>query len=348
MIAVASQDNGTEFKSTAELLLEEVSASRLKRWSTCRLQFFFHYVQQIRKPATPALAVGRVVHSVLQEFNRARWKGQYGFKDILNKVFAEKWEQEQSELGTEWNGDEDKQKLATLGLLELYLEQSPMKPDEQVMGVEVSLSADLSKHGLPTLIGVIDLVRKGGVIVDMKTSAQSPNAEMVGHQNEIQLTCYGLLYRDATDQVESGFELHHLVKTKTPKLIVTALPPIKDNQETRLFKQIESYVQGVEREDYVPSPGMCCLSCQFQNECRHWHYPRTTSRRSWWTTNGCPRLQHPCKANWIACHRRSRAASANWLNATPHRYLSLPTKWQSLLHRWTNILKRWGRYGSEA
>ena len=125
--------------------------------------------------------------------------------------------------------------------------------------------------GLPKIIGFIDLVRPGGLIVDYKTSAQTPNAETVAHQNEIQLTCYGLLYRDATDQVESGFELHHLVKTKTPKLVVTSLPPITDHQQTRLFKQIDSYVEGVEREDYVPSPGMACLSCQFINECRHWH-----------------------------------------------------------------------------
>ncbi len=32
-----------------------------------------------------------------------------------------------------------------------------------------------------------------------------------------------------------------------------------------------NYVEGVNREDYVPSPGMACLSCQFINECRHWH-----------------------------------------------------------------------------
>src|SRR5476651_1499500 len=122
MIAVAPQNNGTQFKSVAELLLEEVSASRLKRWSTCRLQFFFHYVKQIKKPATPALAVGKVVHAVLQEWNRARWKGQYEFRDILNEVFAEKWEEEQTELGTEWDGNEEKQKLTALGLLELYLD----------------------------------------------------------------------------------------------------------------------------------------------------------------------------------------------------------------------------------
>ena len=83
------ESNGTQFKSVAELLVEEVSASRLARWSSCRLQFYFHYIAQIRKPATPALTVGKVVHAVLQEWNRARWKGDYLFRDNLNEVFAE-------------------------------------------------------------------------------------------------------------------------------------------------------------------------------------------------------------------------------------------------------------------
>jgi hypothetical protein len=270
VIAVASA-NGADFKSIAELLVEEVSASRLKRWSTCRLQFFFHYVQQIKKPATPALAVGKVIHAVLQECNRARWRGDFSFRQNLNEVFEAKWTEEQIDQEIDWDGDEPKQKLAALGLLELYLAQTTIQPDEKPMAVEVQLEVDLGRHGLPTLIGFIDLVRPGGKIVDYKTSAQTPKADTLAHQNEIQLTCYGLLYRDATDQAESGFELHHLVKTKTPKLVVTALPPITDNQQTRLFKQIESYVQGVEREDYVPSPGMACLSCQFINECRSWH-----------------------------------------------------------------------------
>jgi hypothetical protein len=266
-----AESNGTQFKSVAELLVEEVSASRLKRWSTCRLQFFFHYVQQIKKPTTPALVIGKVVHSVLQEWNRARWKGQYAFRDNLNEVFDAKWAEEQVDPEIDWNAKEGDERLKTLSLLEFYLEQTPITPDEKPMAVEVQLEADLGKHGLPRLIGFIDLVRPAGKIVDYKTSSQTPNVEMVGHQNEIQLTCYGLLYRDATDQVESGFELHHLVKTKTPKLVVTPLPAITDKQQTRLFKQIESYIEGVEREDYVPSVGMACLSCSFQNECRHWH-----------------------------------------------------------------------------
>jgi putative RecB family exonuclease len=62
------------------------------------------------------------------------------------------------------------------------------------------------------------------------------------------------LYREATGKTESALELHHLVKTKNPKLMVTEMPPVSEVQETRFYHVMESYVDGVQRQDWVPSP----------------------------------------------------------------------------------------------
>jgi putative RecB family exonuclease len=120
---------------------------------------------------------------------------------------------------------------------------------------------------------VIDLVRSvpgGGLIVDFKTSSSTPAGELALLQNQAQLTCYAVLYRAATGEKELGLELHHLVKTKQPKLVVTASDPIGPDQESSLYRAMESYVAGVEREDYVPSPGIACSYCEYFNECRKW------------------------------------------------------------------------------
>ena len=95
---------------------------------------------------------------------------------------------------------------------------------------------------MPILIGVLDLVRAGGRIVDFKTAGKTPSPEDALHQNEIQLSCYSVLYREATGKREAGRELHHLVKTKTPKIIVTPAGPMTENQHTRLFRLMENYV----------------------------------------------------------------------------------------------------------
>jgi hypothetical protein len=149
-----------------------------------------------------------------------------------------------------------------------YFTETPIKADERPEAVEVAVSADLSLHGLPTLIGILDLVRSGGRIVDFKLVGKTPDPEMVAHTTEIQLTCYSLLYRDATGRQEGGLELHHLVRTKAPKLVITSLPPATPQQRNRLFRQIESYREGLDRRDFVPSPGFACMGCEFFNECR--------------------------------------------------------------------------------
>ena len=108
----------------------------------------------------------------------------------------------------------------------MYFAQTPIKANEMPEAVEVPMETDLSKYGLPTLIGVLDLVRAGGRIVDFKSTGKTPDPEDAAHQNETQMSCYSVLYREATGHRESGRELHHLVKTKTPKLVITELGPM--------------------------------------------------------------------------------------------------------------------------
>jgi hypothetical protein len=52
-------------------------------------------------------------------------------------------------------------KSATWDLIESYLRETPIAPDEKPEAVEVGVEADLSGHGLPLLVGVIDLLRAG-------------------------------------------------------------------------------------------------------------------------------------------------------------------------------------------
>ena len=251
------------------VLDEPVSASRLNLFHSCRLKFYFRYVEKIQKPASAALHVGKAVHAGLQQWSKRRWMGQACGAEVIKADFETNWALSQVEEPVEFElGEEAAQRDKAWGLVEMYLRETPVPPDEKPEAVEVGVEADLSRHGLPTLRGFIDLVRPGGLIVDFKTTAQTPNEEQVLHRNETQLTAYGLLYREATGSKEKGFELHHLVKTKVPKLVVTKHRAVTDKQEAKLFRAIESFMDGVEREDWVPSPGFQCAACEFFGECR--------------------------------------------------------------------------------
>jgi len=253
---------------TLDQLKQTVSASRLSCWFQCRLKFYFRYVLKLTKPPTPALHLGSVVHLVLQSWNMARWKREPFNVEVYRSVFDAGWQDQPEPIN--WDGEEDAQRSTAWNMLERYFIETPIKSNELPEAVEVPVEADLTSHGLPVLRGVLDLVRAGGTIVDFKSSARTPNAEDATHQNEIQLNSYSVLYREATGKRESGRELHHLVKLKTPKIVITAVDPMTDQQQTRLFKLMESYQSGLERQDFVPSVGLHCTSCEFFNECRKW------------------------------------------------------------------------------
>ena len=251
-------------------LQQTVSASRLGLWHSCRLKFYFRYVLRLRKAPTPSMHAGSSVHAVLQQWNLSRWRCEPFITERLKGVFDEQWQALQAESKINWDGEEDSERSSSWRALENYFTETPIKADEKPEAVEVAVSADLSDHGLPTLIGILDLVRSGGRIVDFKLVGKTPDSELVVHTHGTQLTAYSILYRDATDREEGGLELHHLVRTKTPKLIVTSLPPATELQVTRLYRSMESYQEGVARQDFVPSPGFACLGCEFFNECRKW------------------------------------------------------------------------------
>jgi putative RecB family exonuclease len=247
-------------------LQESVSATRLSLYLSCRLKFFFRYVAGLKKPKTPALHVGSTVHRVLKAWNKARWRRQQFALKELHDEFSKAWADDEEE-PVAWDDDEVGEKATAWKLIETYVrEANPSAPPE---AVEVPVEADLHAHGLPTLIGVLDLVQ-AGIIVDYKTSGQAPNAERVAHTTEVQTSIYCVLYRHNTGRHEQGVELHHLVKLKTPKVVITALPPMSEPQHTRLLHLMEGYFHGLERRDFLPSPGLQCASCEFFNECRLW------------------------------------------------------------------------------
>ncbi|MDB6024471.1 MAG: hypothetical protein JWM68_694 [Verrucomicrobiales bacterium] len=199
----------------------------------------------------------------------ACWKREPFALERYKQLFEEDWIEGQSDMVMGWDGEEEQHRESAWTTLEHYFRETPIKPDERPEAVEVCAEAELP--GLPRLIGIIDLIRAGGRIVDFKSAAKTPDVDQLAHQNEVQTSCYALLYRDSTGRMEQDIELHHLVKTKTPKLVVTALGPMTDHQEMRLYRTIESYVEGMERQDFVPSPGLHCSSCEFYQECRRWN-----------------------------------------------------------------------------
>jgi putative RecB family exonuclease len=135
--------------------------------------------------------------------------------------------------------------------------------------VEAYLRKEAGELPLP-LVGVIDLVRGGNVPVDFKTIDATPDLAEEAWAHQLQIIFYFLLMADATGELPGQAELVYLVKTKTPKVIQHQLPPIDLIQVERFKRLLDVYVEGNERQEYYPSPGMQCRWCDFRSRCRAW------------------------------------------------------------------------------
>lgn len=249
-------------------LMKLVSPSRLSLFLSCRLKFFFRYVLGLKKPKSAALHVGGSVHAVLKAWNKARWLQTPLTLKQLHDAYSKAWSE--ADEPVEWEpGEEDEEKKVGWRLVETYIRESKIPETLKPDAVEVPVEASLHEHGLPKLVGILDLVQERKVI-DFKTASQTPNPETVAHTNELQISSYAVLYRHNTGRREEGLELHHLIKTKNPKLVTTSLPPMNDQQQSRLYRQMESYVHGLDVRDFVPSPGIACSYCEYIQDCRAW------------------------------------------------------------------------------
>ncbi len=253
-------------------LQQQVSPSKLALFQACRLRFFFRHVLRLRKPKPAALHLGASMHATLKAWNRARWRQEVPSPSLMYATYSTAWIASQTDEPVAWEspGEEEAQKQVGWRLLETFLRESPLREAGKPDAVEVAVEADLSRHGLPTLVGVLDLVQDGRII-DFKTSGTTPHPERAALVHSTQATAYSLLYRANTGRREAGVELHHLVKLKQPRLVVVYLSPGGDRERTRLWRVIDSYVEGLERRDFIPSPGLQCAACEFFAECAAWH-----------------------------------------------------------------------------
>ncbi|SHJ08993.1 putative RecB family exonuclease [Rubritalea squalenifaciens DSM 18772] len=250
--------------------LEYLSASRLSCWQQCRRKHYFRYIARIPSQSTPALHLGKVVHAVLQRFNHWRWSNEKHQYEELRLVLDEAWDRELQKNPVDWEDDEVALDIRdkAWALIDAYVSSSLINEDDSIAGIEVRLDAELEE--LPPLMGILDLVHGDRRIVDYKTAAKSPSDGCAKLVHSTQLGVYAILYRHCTGEKECGLELHHLVKTKVPKVHVTRMDPVSDEEIANTIELMHRHVEAVKSGDYTCSPSFMCAGCEYLAECKAW------------------------------------------------------------------------------
>jgi len=236
-------------------VLNHVSPTSMKTYFSCSLRFYFEKVQQLPKPVSPSLHLGKAVHAGLRAFHLARWRdGDPSESAVLAAYQTAFVELEQGEGPVEWSEPTERSETLATGerVIRAYLTSDHARVEGKPLGVEVALSDSVPGLDLP-LTGVIDLVRLGHVPVDFKTVASTPSdLDLESFLHEAQLTAYQLLLEAAIGAPVTALELVFLIKTKNPKILVHREPPADEARKQRFIALANAYIAGVRAKRFHP------------------------------------------------------------------------------------------------
>ena len=230
-----------------ERLQTKVSPSKLSLFQSCRLKFFFRYVLGLKKPKAAALQVGASVHATLKAWNRARWRQEVPAWNLLYPVYSAAWiagQHDEPVLGKASKQTKRNKSKSAGGSWKPSSGSRPSVTPVSPMPSRWPWKLIFPATGCP-LWWACSIWFRTRRIIDFKTSGSTPNADRAALVNGTQATAYSILYRENTGRKEAGVELHHLVKLKSPRLVVIYLSPVGDRECARLFRVIDAYVEGL-------------------------------------------------------------------------------------------------------
>ncbi len=186
-----------------------LSPSSVKKYLACPLQYFYAKIVGLPEPTSVALHIGKAIHTTLQAFNNARWRGADSSEEAMQEAFSKHFLRLEQEEGPVDYADEEartKARETAWNTVRAYFSSPEAAKDtEMLQGVEVSVSAYIP--GLPVpVMGIIDLVQHDLKVVDYKSAAAKPNAEQVAFEHELQLVSYQLMVEQATGKTPPALE----------------------------------------------------------------------------------------------------------------------------------------------
>lgn len=246
--------------------LESISNSAMSTYEGCPRQYFFSYVKGMWPEQTaPALAIGGAVHKVLAEMYKLKLVDRELTLDQALNVFAGELRSRKIKLKA--NDTVDKLTVQYREIINKVL-NNPL--DIEPVKIEYYFRAPFKNpytHEVlgPKIKGVIDLVGKGDVLIEHKTSSSkyTPSKIYESKQHVLYYVAYWNLYHRKPSKIVYSI----IYKTKNLNIDIFEVDVSKADV-LNLFEWAAKIIRGIENEVWNTKPEyLKCKWCQYSNIC---------------------------------------------------------------------------------
>ncbi|MCG3145345.1 MAG: hypothetical protein HONDAALG_02935 [Gammaproteobacteria bacterium] len=229
-------------------MMEHLSYSSISMFLACSESFRRKYIAGEPTFSSPALAFGSAIHGTVQAHLQTG-------ADLLG-AWNEQWHEHADDATIDWNGELPEQHFneGVRMLSDKTILAGIKSICAQYEGGAIERKVELRVPGVPVpVIGYIDVMLKGGIPSDIKTSSKSWTEDRA--QNEQQALYYLAALNQAGESVPDGRFKHFIfVKTKKPQF--QALEHTHEPREFfLLFQTIQSVWRAIESGSFVKNVG---------------------------------------------------------------------------------------------
>lgn len=242
-----------------------LSASSISTFMRCEQQWYYAYVEKIRRPPSVRQAIGLAGHAGIAH-NMTQKIMSYADEplDVVLDVFSDEYD-ELAQDGLEETETENTAKGKDSGLLTLKVAHLEVAPKIQPVMVEQPVQFEVD--GIP-YSGYLDLVDDKRRVRDSKFVGKKPGG--VNVQYATAMTGYAVSVRQLTGEIESEVVLDYFVRTKKPyHLPVASGGPIEDSAIRFFAKLVKDVNRRIQDGVFLPTglTHQACGWCGYRDIC---------------------------------------------------------------------------------
>lgn len=229
----------------------KVSHTRMSMLERCGQQFLHRYIMGERRPPGVALIVGKSVDGAINaDLDSKMLSGSLllteEVEDCARDLCEHAWDEEPEVVFDPGiSRDEAKGRSVDTSVILASTYHNRVAPAVEPTHIQQGFLLDIPDYDAE-VEGWID-VRERGVVTDNKTASKKPSAPPVE-----QLELYSLAVSRLDGERPTTLRADYLVSTKKPQAVRMEWEPGVDT-ERRVLSRIESFVDSVQKEAWVPA-----------------------------------------------------------------------------------------------